>query len=404
MAISMGIGFMTQFFNPNRPFEAMSLTATIFTTIAGVTTIAACVYGSLTIAKDKGALFTAVLTYLSGIILLSCAFTPILHSAASVFIGLVVTAGIIDVLAGTVFLTYFVLGNKKSSGNNIQQGAAQQLKLLEKLYNKELLTEEEYAAKKESVLCSLTDVQQTEQDVRTTASKKPLLKSVALGAAVAVYCVVAFPIISTVYKSNVYDYIEDTISNYSKEYLDDYLDYLPNNYNDIRSIKNTYKDVQYYLYDNRVEDLRRYVELDKIQEKDSHWNFEKIFADISWFDIYGVKWEGDIISLSNSSSGNGSGVTQLTGEAYIQITNDQGKETFYTNLPNNKVSGKSYYFYKEFKSNYVIIGYENQNDTNDRFDAFKISDIKYNSKTNLYSLNVFCYSNSKTYVLQYQYV
>lgn len=380
MSASMGIGDMTQFVDPNRPFENASLTATIFTFLASVVALIGFILGIIATVKSKKHFAVSILSFISGITMLSCALTPILHSNYPIFIALTVASGIIEIIAGAVFLLY-LLSNQNTQQNekNSSKHLKSQLKQLQNLYEANILDKDEFEAKKENLLNSSND---NTPQISNAHPKKPLFASIILSVIVVVYCVTALPIISASYKSKVYDYVVETISDYDSEFLDDYLDYLPSNYKDTRNIKTTYNKVRYYLYS--LGDLEGYVGLTKIQQSDYRWDFTKILNNIYRFDIDNIRWE--------------------SGSLYMQITYNQGRKTFSTNLPNNKVSSKSYYFYETYRSNSIIIGYENQNNSSDKFDAYRISNLKYNSTTQIFSISVYTYSNSRTYTMQYQYI
>ena len=398
MSMSVGIGFLTQLIPPNRPFETMGLVGTIFAIVAGFITLGIFGLGLFIIIRNKFTLISAILSFTTGIINLSCAPTPIFHSWGRAFTGLTIAAGVINIIVGMLFLAHYILSSiKKINGNGLSKNSKKELELLDKIYRQGILTEEEYTQKKWAVLDSAVEDIQPNRSI-SHINKKPLILSIAAVFVVAVYCSVALPVISSLYKANIYDYVLDTIAAYEKYSAMECLDYLPDSYKDTKSIKITYEKVHYYLFDyRRNESLACYAELAKIQKSDYRWNFERMFENISFFDIYNVRWEGsDKIYVDY---GWFSGYVT----PYFKYIDNQDSETFDTNLPNKKESGKSYYFYTEFQSDSTIIGFLNQKNSSDKFQAYRISDIRYNPEKDIFSLNVYCYSDNKTYKLQYKY-
>ena len=62
----------------------------------------------------------------------------------------------------------------------------------------------------------------------------------------------------------------------------------------------------------------------------------------------------------------------------------------------NKNSEKSYYFTADKNQDYIIFGYENKDEESDKFNAFKVSNIRY--KNEKYYIDVYCFKNDQKYV------
>ena len=123
-----------------------------------------------------------------------------------------------------------------------------------------------------------------------------------------------------------------------------------------------------------------YLSLKNNANKYKNWNLS-YFADDYVFDgddngiLLGV-----IVGLWEDSNGN-----------YINIVETETNSlTFGSNLPNDKDSSKSYYYF--IKGN--IIGYESQTDSEDTINAYRIVEIGEDY------VKVFCFKNSRTYTLK----
>ena len=122
-----------------------------------------------------------------------------------------------------------------------------------------------------------------------------------------------------------------------------------------------------------------YLSLKNNSDKYKNWNLE-YFADDYVFngDDNGVLL-AVMVGLWKDSDGN-----------YINIVETETNDlTFGSNLPNDKDSSKSYYYF--IKGN--IIGYESQTNSDDTISAYRIVEIGDDY------VKVFCFKNSRTYTL-----
>ena len=193
----------------------------------------------------------------------------------------------------------------------------------------------------------------------------------------------------------------------SLDFIEEKLALLPTDYKDVAQIKEDliYIKSKYSVFSDAVfrtlmkqlmtdptqEELEEYyVDYAKVRSsylslksnanKYKNWNLS-YFADNYVFD-------GDnngillavIVGLWEDNDGN-----------YINIVEtDTNELTFGSNLPNDKDSSKSYYYF--IKGN--IIGYESQTDSEDTINAYRIVEIGDDY------VKVFCFKNSRTYTLK----
>ena len=157
---------------------------------------------------------------------------------------------------------------------------------------------------------------------------------------------------------------------------------IPYDYRNINSIKTQYqmilKEINIIRNGNMHNDYEKmriaYYNLVLIDNTTFSWDLSTFLDSVDkQILIYNIRWENSSYSFR-----------------YYFNPEDDGM-WLSTNLPNNKESGKVYYYYTE--SNYSIFGYRNQNDSNDKFQAFRILSIKEDE------IRIYCYSNQQTYIL-----
>lgn len=170
------------------------------------------------------------------------------------------------------------------------------------------------------------------------------------------------------------------------------LDKLPAGYEDTGKIRTQYNELKKYIsaiesstFTTRSCDALRtaYVNLNSFNNKYHNWDVSDYLKNgvyINHFKklVFGREWTDGTYELHWYEDGDG--------------------ERLSTNLPNGKKSWVEYYFTTNGYGSNFIIGYENQNDSSDEFDAFKIVDVIYSNGT--WSISVYCYSNGLTYTLK----
>lgn len=175
--------------------------------------------------------------------------------------------------------------------------------------------------------------------------------------------------------------------------IDSILSELPDNFKDVNNITNQYKLIRKHAKNlseiSTMKDLRfkegtsnklreAYAQLSLINNID--WNLENFLNSIKIeLLIFDIKWENQSTSYSFKWS-------------YDESITDKN---LYSTIPSNKENGKSYYYTEDIHDDYIIFGYTNKIDSNEKFNAFKVSYIRYtNSK---FYIDVYCYQNDIRY-------
>lgn len=170
------------------------------------------------------------------------------------------------------------------------------------------------------------------------------------------------------------------------------LDKLPAGYEDTSKIRTQYNELKKYIsaiesstFTTRSCDALRtaYVNLNSFNNKYHNWDVSDYLKNGVYKNhfkklVFGREWTDGTYELYWYEDGDG--------------------ERLSTNLPNGKKSWVEYYFTTSGYGSNFIIGYENQNDSSDEFDAFEIVDVIYSNGT--WSISVYCYSNGRTYTLK----
>ena len=186
--------------------------------------------------------------------------------------------------------------------------------------------------------------------------------------------------------------------NYNYDYIEDIIESLPSNYKDVAEIKKEYTQIQKQM--KIIESAKRKNDADSTKMRDAYvalYNFNSTHHNWDLSDyLNGV--------LENSFSIFVFGKEWENSNFYFHWHEDgaDGGERLGTNLPNNKESGKDYYFYNAYTDGSGLLnphqfGYENINNSTDKFLAFRIIDVSYSN--NKWQIKIFCYSNSNTYTL-----
>lgn len=184
--------------------------------------------------------------------------------------------------------------------------------------------------------------------------------------------------------------------NSSIERIDKIFNEMPTQYENIDEYRTQYNEIRKnvnLIYDceqkglwgltefdtNKVRDS--YIQLSNINNLYNEWDLNSYLdgIDISIL-VFGVKWE----SVDNSYSFQW---TEYEDAFDAKLT---------STIPSDKTTGKSYYYTTDIKDDYIIFGYENQDDSSDKFNAFKVYGII--CKDSILHLNVYCYKNESKYV------
>ena len=207
----------------------------------------------------------------------------------------------------------------------------------------------------------------------------------------------------SVYHNGLYEELSDEMLeidyyNYNSSNIAGLINRLPSNYKDVKDIENQYKqiDKQVKIIENaerlserdseKVRDA--YVALYKFNLQNDNWDLSEYLDGVlenhfSKF-VFGREWENSDFFFQWYEDGEGDG------------------ERLWTNLPNDQDDNKDYYFYNAYSDGSGFLnphqfGYENVNNSSDKFLAYRITDISYTGSK--WQIKIYCYSNSRTYTL-----
>lgn len=235
---------------------------------------------------------------------------------------------------------------------------------------------------------------------KSSNSDKPMKKRRAykligfIAAIIMVFLAISIPLGINYSRENRYRSIETRILNvqsiFDLRVIGREIDRLPYNYRDIRNIKEQQQMIlrEFTIIQNGnistdSERMRNaYYSLQSIDDNLFNWDLSGYLSRVdSRILLYDVSWV--------------TGGNFVFGQTYYfrlyPNPENPSRLLLSTNLPSNKQSGVDYYF--TVNSNYTIFGYENQNDVNDKFDAFRILSIKKDE------IRIYCYVDQQTYLL-----
>ncbi|MBR2473953.1 MAG: hypothetical protein IKB51_02865 [Clostridia bacterium] len=203
-----------------------------------------------------------------------------------------------------------------------------------------------------------------------------------------------------VYYKKLYQKLSSIMLNVTESNNDDIaalINKLPSGYKDVEDIEKQYKQIQKYIrtiesaYGTDVNDSENareaYVALYQFNKQNYNWDLSQYLDYITEEQfgrlVFGKQWENSFYSFRWYSDGESEWLT--------------------TNLPNDKDHNKEYSFYYDAKQfvlevNPQNFGYENKNDENDKFWAYRINDVIYSNGK--WQIEIYCYSNSNTYILE----
>ena len=173
---------------------------------------------------------------------------------------------------------------------------------------------------------------------------------------------------------------------------------LPDNYKDVENIEKQYNQIKKHIEtidsakfksEKDSEKIREaYAALYQFNNQNHNWDLsdylDTVLEDKFGRFVFGKEWENSDYHFQWYEDGDGSG------------------ERLSTNLPNDKSYDKDYYFYNDYESfseyqNPRKFGYENINNSSDKFLAYRITAVSYTGGK--WQIKIYCYSNSRTYTL-----
>lgn len=185
-----------------------------------------------------------------------------------------------------------------------------------------------------------------------------------------------------------YNQLIDDISYVSSWNIDDIEDSfwgLPNIYSDVSTIRFEYDFIysQYSIMDRTFNpdysEMRdAYFELSDFSIGSMRWDLTPLLRAYSDRPLYG-EWATSCFSYYQVST--------------FELSPGENGPLLSTNLINRKQAGQSYYYNRS--SDWTTIGYTNQNDSSDKFDAFKILSVNRNQLRvrNLYNDSVYTFNH-----------
>lgn len=169
--------------------------------------------------------------------------------------------------------------------------------------------------------------------------------------------------------------------------IDKYISELPKTYKDVSEIKSDREYLGRVI--NNYSSIERWNKVASYAKKHAHWNVSNYLWNYSMRDIiYNHYWSG------------------LDNNYHFWYHWDSG-EKLSSSIPNNKESSKGYYFFMEygrsenhefFINQTITFGYENINDKNDRFYAFRVENFGFEGSDAVVS--AYCFKDGKTYEMK----
>ena len=217
--------------------------------------------------------------------------------------------------------------------------------------------------------------------------------------ALAILAAVAIPIARNTMLDNQYKDLQQamqSVSGTNYKTIGSQIDEFPLDYRDINSIKTEYNQIKKNIEviqstsaftswgtksERSCTALRNaYANLMDFNTKNSDWDLsdylESVHDKYLLNFVFGIEWETS------------------DGTSFYWHEGDNGEEWLSTGLPNDKVDSKDYFFYTSSPDKF---GYENQNNSSDKFLAYRISDAIYSNGK--WQLKIYCYSDSRTQTL-----
>ena len=207
---------------------------------------------------------------------------------------------------------------------------------------------------------------------------------------------IAIPIVQNAILDNQYKELQQamqSVNGNNYQNIGTQIDEFPLDYQDVAEIKTEYNQIKKHietikkttLTEKSCDDFRNaYAELIIFNKKNADWDLsdyiDSIYTSCFGKLVFGKEWEE---------------ADSYHSFYWYGTTNNQ---TLSTNLPNNKDDAKDYYFYMDSDNNPHRFGYKNQKNSGDKFYAYQIVDVFYQSGK--WQIKIYCYSNSSTYILE----
>lgn len=209
---------------------------------------------------------------------------------------------------------------------------------------------------------------------------------------------IAIPVFIQIHRKNLYNKLISEMQYFdfdSVQEIDSILNQLPDDYKDVDKIRSQYKLIKKHattlsesqsltssnFKEGSSDKIREaYAKLTLISPLYFDWNLEDFLDSIKIeVLIFDIEWEYSSLYYFKWS--------------YNENLQD---ERLSTDIPNNKESGKEYYYTTDITDDSIIFGYENKNDSTEQLNAFKVSNIRYKNET--YYIDVYCFKNDTRYI------
>lgn len=234
-------------------------------------------------------------------------------------------------------------------------------------------------------------------------AKRKIKKSYVIIAIVVLLGLIAggFAIGFAVYHNGLYEELSSAMMNVNETNYSNVaglIYQLPDNYKDVEDIEKQYNQIKKHIEtidsakfksEKDSEKIREaYAALYQFNSQNHNWDLsdylDAVLEDKFGRFVFGKDWENSDYHFQWYEDGDGSG------------------ERLWTNLPSDEDYSKEYYFYVDYDSfadyqNPRKFGYENVNNSSDKFLAYRITDISYTGSK--WQIKIYCYSNSRTYTL-----
>ena len=227
-----------------------------------------------------------------------------------------------------------------------------------------------------------TSSHQLQNDFYSLLKKNPLLSSIV---AFGLFIIVLFGFFTFRFNQLIDDI--SFVTTWNVDEIEDSFVGLPNLYSNVGTIRSEYDFVlrQYSIMDRTFNpDYRAmreaYFELSEFSNGSNRWGLDPLLKAYGDRPLYG-RW---------STSCFGGFSTRTTTFA---LEPGENGALLSTNMVNAKSNIKSYYY--TYNSDWTTIGYKNQNDSNDKFDSFKILSVNRNQLRvrNLYDNLVYTFNH-----------
>lgn len=225
-------------------------------------------------------------------------------------------------------------------------------------------------------------------------TKKKLIIIISFIALLIISIAITIPLSISSYRKNIYENLQYEMINFDRDsevQIEKYLSKLPYDYRDVKDIMTEFSaikkhtkniDAAYFYRSGTttkcVNARVDYYNLVVINNTSYRWNLTEYLNNNMRVVFFGVEWSGSGYDIK---------WYEKDGEAWLS-----------TDLPNNKESDKQYYYDVDFYLDHFIFSYDNENDSTDTFDAYKIYSLTVDEE--YFYVNIYCYSNGNTYKLK----